>query len=155
MSEVWSGGVVANAVDVGAFILELTGGMTAMKLQKLLYYSQAWSLVWEEAPLFPDTIEAWINGPVVPGLFSKFQGKFYILPGDFPAGLGGENLTETERDNVRKVLDFYGEKNPQWLSDLTHMEKPWQDARTGLAGNERGSHEIPCASMAEYYGSLA
>ena len=145
---------MATAIDVAAYIVQEKQPITHMKLQKLVYYSQAWSLVWEEAPHFPEPIQAWVNGPVVPGLFAKFQGKFSILPGDFPAGVGGENLTETERDNIRKVLDFYGEKNPQWLSDLTHMEKPWQDARTGLAGNERGSHEIPSASMAEYYGSL-
>jgi uncharacterized phage-associated protein len=34
----------------------------ALKLQKLLYYSQAWHLVWEDTPLFTARIEAWIDG---------------------------------------------------------------------------------------------
>ena len=43
---------MATVHDVAAFILERLGSMTAMKLQKLCYYSHAWHLVWEERPLF-------------------------------------------------------------------------------------------------------
>jgi len=45
--------------DVAAYILKKQGEMSAMKLQKLVYYSQAWSLVWDEKPLFRAQIEAW------------------------------------------------------------------------------------------------
>ncbi len=57
--------------DVAAIILQECGEMTAMKLQKLVYYSQAWSLVWDDAPSFPEEIQAWANGPVVPVLYEK------------------------------------------------------------------------------------
>lgn len=52
------------------------------------------------------------------------------------------------------VLSFYGDKSPQWLSDLTHKEMPWQKAREGLLPNMRGSSVITLESMAEYYESL-
>ena len=52
--------------------------MSAMKLQKLIYYSQAWSLVWDDEPLFPERIEAWINGPVVPELYERHKGEFKV-----------------------------------------------------------------------------
>ena len=55
--------------DVAAYILKKQGEMSAMKLQKLVYYSQAWSLVWDEKPLFRAQIEAWANGPVVRSLY--------------------------------------------------------------------------------------
>jgi len=42
----------------------------------------------------------------------------------------------------------------QWLSDLTHQEDPWCNARAGIPDGERGSQEIRHAAMAEYYGSL-
>lgn len=146
---------MANAFDVAAFIVSNKQPITHMKLQKLVYYSQAWSLVWEEeAPLFTERIEAWVNGPVVPVLFSRFQGKFRIETADIPEEARGHILTDTEKGSILKVLDFYGEKSPQWLSDLSHMEKPWLDARIGLAPNERGNQEITLSSMAEYYGSL-
>ena len=54
-----------SVLDVAAYILKKLGSMTTMKLQKLVYYSQAWSLVWDEQSLFIESIEAWANGPVV------------------------------------------------------------------------------------------
>ena len=67
-----------SAHDVAAFILKESGPMTAMKLQKLVYYCQAWSLVWDEKPLFKEKIEAWANGPVVRALYEKHRGKFKV-----------------------------------------------------------------------------
>ncbi|HSS48337.1 MAG TPA: type II toxin-antitoxin system antitoxin SocA domain-containing protein, partial [Thermoanaerobaculia bacterium] len=60
--------------NVAAYILQKQGEMTAMKLQKLVYYSQAWSLVWDEEPLFAERVEAWANGPVVPDLYREHKG---------------------------------------------------------------------------------
>ncbi len=45
--------------DVAAYIIERHGRMSSMKLQKLVYYSQAWHLVWDDEPLFPERIQAW------------------------------------------------------------------------------------------------
>jgi len=60
---------MAHVEDVAIYIMEQCGPMTAMKLQKLVYYSQAWHLVWDEEPLFSDPIEAWANGPIVRSLY--------------------------------------------------------------------------------------
>lgn len=43
---------MANVFDTAKYILEQSGPMSAMKLQKLCYYSQVWSLVWDDSPLF-------------------------------------------------------------------------------------------------------
>ncbi len=143
---------LATAHDVAAYILQKKGEMTAMKLQKLAYYSQAWSLVWDEEPLFKDRIEAWANGPVITSLYSEHRGQFKVA--SWPKG-DPTNLTQTQRDSVDAVLKYYGDRSSQWLSDLTHREDPWLDARKGLGPGERGSKEISLASMAEYYASLA
>ena len=42
---------MANVFDTAKYILEQKGNMSTMKLQKLCYYAQAWSLVWDDAPL--------------------------------------------------------------------------------------------------------
>lgn len=142
---------MATVHDVAAYILEKMGCMTTMKLQKLVYYSQAWSLVWDEKPLFSSPIEAWANGPVVPELYNFHKGKFRV----FKWKKGDKvNLTQDERDTIDAVLEFYGNKRSQWLSDLTHQENPWKDARIGIAPGERGSNVITHAVLAEYYGSL-
>ncbi|MBL8173922.1 MAG: DUF4065 domain-containing protein [Bryobacterales bacterium] len=49
-----------------------------MELQKLVYYSEAWSLVWEALPLFRARIEAWANGSVVPQLYRLHRGTQMI-----------------------------------------------------------------------------
>jgi len=143
---------MANVFDVAKYILQQTGEITAIKLQKLVYYSQAWSLVWDEKPLFPERIEAWANGPVVPELYQVHKGAFAVNEAMF----GGEpkNLTKDEKETIDAVIKTYGDKPSQWLSDLTHIEEPWKNAREGLQMGERGNREISLASMAEYYGSL-
>lgn len=140
-----------NAHDVAAYILERPGKLTAMKLQKLVYYAQAWSLVWDEKPLFGEPIEAWVNGPVVRELYDQHRGLFEVE--SWPSG-DSSKLDETQRETIDAVLEFYGPKSSQWLSDLTHQEDPWREARRGLAPHERGRHEITHASLAEYYGGL-
>lgn len=47
--------------------------ITNLKLQKLLYYSQAWHLAIYDEPLFQDRIEAWVHGPVVPSVFREYR----------------------------------------------------------------------------------
>lgn len=143
---------MASVLDVAAYILSRTGRITAMKLQKLVYYSQAWSLVWDERPLFAARIEAWANGPVVPSLYAEHRGHFEVQPS---WNLGDpSNLSDEQRETVDAVLEFYGDKSSQWLSELTHREQPWIDARIGLNPGERGNHVISHAAMAEYYGGL-
>lgn len=142
-----------QAIDVAAYILKELGTMPAMKLHKLVYYSQAWSLVWDDKPIFHDRIEAWANGPVIRNLYKKHKGRFRV--GSI-RGAEWKLLNSEQRETINAVLDYYGDKSSQWLSDLTHMEAPWQEARAkaGLASGQRGNACITHASMAEYYSGL-
>ena len=137
--------------DVAAYILQKHGQMTAMKLQKLVYYSQAWALVWDEKPLFGARIEAWANGPVVPELYRLHRTSFQVST--WPQG-DAKRLTKDERETIDAVLNFYGDKSAQWLSDLTHREPPWVNARAGFAPGERGCTPITHTAMAEYYAAV-
>lgn len=142
---------MANVFDVAKYILEKQGPMTTMKLQKLVYYSQAWSLVWDEKRLFNEEIEAWASGPVVRELYDEHKGEFLISV----LGKGSiDNLRTEERETIDAVLQTYGDKPAQWLSDLTHMEKPWAEAREGIPVGQNSENEITLASMSEYYSSL-
>jgi len=142
---------MVSALDVAAFILREKGPMTTMKLQKLVYYSQAWSLVWDEEPLFSEEIQAWANGPVVPELFHAHKGLFRVdsIPDGDPSKLDAKQI-----DTIRGVLGYYGDRKSQWLSDLTHMEDPWKNARKGCPEGASSCAAISLADMAEYYGSL-
>lgn len=142
---------MARAHDVAAYIISKHAPIDAMKLQKLLYYAQAWSLVWDSKPLFASKIEAWANGPVVREVFKTYQGKYKISQ----ATSGDRNaLKPYERDTVDAILNVYSDKTGFFLSELTHREKPWMEARRGLAPGELGNQEISRAAMVEYYSSL-
>ncbi len=145
---------MANIFDVGRYITERSGEeLSAMKLQKLMYYAQAWHMVWEEEPLFDDDFQAWANGPVLPELYGRHRGMFKVSPALFPDG-DTDRLSQTERENIDKVLSFYGTKTAQWLSNLTHQEDPWLNARGGLPPGALSTELISKASIHEYYSSL-
>lgn len=144
---------MATLFDVAKYITEQTGEVSAMKLQKLMYYAQAWNLVWEEEALFPNDFQAWANGPVLPTLYARHRGMFKVDASLFSEA-NSANLTEAERGNVDKVLAFYGDKTAQWLSNLTHQENPWLEARGEMPVGASSEAIIPQAALHEYYSSL-
>lgn len=141
-----------NVFDVAKYILKKTGPISAMKLQKLVYYSQAWSLVWDEKPLFPERIEAWANGPVVRKLFEAHKGKFIVNERHFAGNT--RKFTAEQRNTMDAVVEYYGSRDPQWLSDLTHMEAPWRKAREGVPDGVRSGAVIKHSEMHVYYSHL-
>ncbi len=143
---------MANVYDTAKYILERSGEMSTMKLQKLCYYAQVWSLVWDDMPLFQEDFQAWANGPVCPELFYKTQGKYSVIASDETGGEG--DLSENQRDTVERVLKHYGEHDAQWLSQLMHMEDPWIIARKGIPAGIGCNNIITKESMAIYYGGL-
>ena len=73
-------GQAVKVFDVAAYIIKQIGVVPATKLHKLVYYSQAWSLVWDELPLFREPIEAWANGPVVRSLYARHGVGCFLSP---------------------------------------------------------------------------
>lgn len=146
---------MANVFDVAEYILGATGHMTAMKLELLVYYCQAWHMVWTEQPLFYDKIEAQRNGPVVSSLFARHKGHFKLHPGFFSPSV---QLTKDERAVIDKVVAYYGHRDSHWLSQLAHMEDPWKNARS-IHPHEDHHHnqsaeEISQSAIFAYYSSL-
>ena len=145
---------IVSVFDVAQYVLlRLVEPCTTMKLHKLLYYCQAWYLVWEDKPLFKENIEAWANGPVIRELFNFHQGMYWATSDQLTLG-NPSRLNDVQREDINNVLAFYGNKTSQWLIDQTHIEAPWQNARKGLLPNERGNRIIPLEAMSEYYSSL-
>lgn len=140
-----------SVLDVAAHLQARSGALTAMQLQKLVYYAQAWSLVWDGVPLFSEPIEAWQNGPIVDALYQQHRGQRVLrhpLPGD-PARLSPDQVA-----TVDAVLAFYGGRSGEWLSELTHRERPWQAARGQSPPSARSRTTIGHDAMAEYYRQL-
>lgn len=143
---------MASVEDVAAYVVKKLGALSAMKLQKLVYYCQAWHLAWHGKPMFRARIEAWTQGPVVRKLYTRHRGEYLVteqMIGGDPAA-----LDENERKTVDSVLAFYGDKSPVYLSELTHWELPWKNARTGLPDDAACDREISLESMESYYSRL-
>ena len=123
-------------------------------LQKLVYYCQAWFYVTNDKKiLFPDTIEAWVHGPVVPNIFRKYTAYGWSpLTLDNVSTTNFEKLTKAEKDLIDEVYDVYGKLDAEYLEALTHREDPWTIARGSLLPYETSKNEITIESMGEYYG---
>lgn len=139
---------MAHVFDVARYILERQGPVTTLKLQKLVYYVQSWAIA-KGGPIFNDAIKAWVQGPVVPALFHEHKGLRQVTAADMTAR--GTGLTDQQRAHIDGVLAYYGNLPPKYLSEMTHFERPWKDARA--EGNQRGheSPTIPVAAMREFY----
>lgn len=137
---------MATAIDVAKYILEKKiPGMTTMKLQKLTFYSQAYSLAWTEEALFEDDIFAWKNGPVIYNLFNQHRGIYLINSRDLKEG-NSRNLTEHQKIIVDSIVDQLGTLSADQLRERTHKEDPWINAR------RRGTNEkITKETLREYY----
>ena len=139
--------------DVANYILGKTGTITSMKMQKLVYYSQAWSLAWDDEPLFNEDFQAWANGPVCPELFKEHKGLFR-LPAEFFNSYANASFSELQIETIDIVLKDYSALTPQELSNLTHRERPWIEARGDTPPG------MPCESiidkdvMRDYYAGL-
>lgn len=100
--------------------------MTHLKLQKLLYYCQAYALGLYGEPLFDDNIEAWKNGLVVRSVYKEYSkyGRSCIPHVDSREF----NLDERTKNVAGLVTQDKGRYAAWALRDLTHDEEPWQVA---------------------------
>ncbi len=131
---------MANVLDVAKYILLNEDGISTFKLQKLVYYAQAWSVTLNQEPLFPEKVLAWENGPVVKELFLQHKKFFTIHFDDLEFG-DADNLTVTQKNLVDRVLAYYGNMKTDELVALTHKEDPWKHA----------DEEISIPAMIRYY----
>ena len=139
---------------IAACILNEMGSLTTMKLQKLVYYSQAHHLVFFDSPLFAEAIEAWANGPVVRSLYELHRGEFVVKAG-FLGEDRIEGLPSDAQRSVRAAISALGSMTGAQLSDLTHAEAPWLEARRGLGPYDRSSEVIGTDRMRAYYSAPA
>ncbi|MVT11846.1 Panacea domain-containing protein [Chitinophaga tropicalis] len=141
--------------------------ITPLKLQKVLYYSQAWHLVFfEKHSLFNEAPEAWVNGPVYRTIYNKYSKNWFKnnpLTPVLPEGvtffdrlneiLEVLQLEEDQQACVDAVLMKYGFMEQEKLVYLTHAELPWNEARKGLGILQRSDKKISLETMYSYYKS--
>lgn len=122
-----------------------------LKLQKLMYYAQAWNLAFCKKPLFKAKFEAWVHGPVIPELFRRFKEHRWstiIVP--------VTPVKDPElREYLGKILRAYGKYGASQLEQLSHDESPWKDARDGTPPEVPSNAHISDESMKIFYTRMA
>ncbi|MCX4518900.1 DUF4065 domain-containing protein [Streptomyces anulatus] len=146
---------MATVHDVAAYILVKAAPMSAMKLQKLCYFSYGYHLAWEDRPLFAERFEAWANGPVAPDLYSKHRGRFELKRGDIDGN--PTELDDQERESVDIVLENMKVYSAHELSEMTHRTGPWVQARERAQAPdlERSDGPLLDEEIADFFGALA
>jgi uncharacterized phage-associated protein len=140
--------LAANAHDVAAAVLARLGRMETMRLQKLVYYSQAWHLAALDAPLFPDTIHAWRDGPVTRTLWEQHSRQRTVA--SWPAG-DVDRLSDKSAALIGLVCQVYGDLSGDDLSELTHGELPWRQARQGIPDDRSSRAVIRHEDLKSFY----
>lgn len=120
-------------------------GITNLKLQKVLYFAQAYYLSKVGKPLFYDDIEAWEYGPVVPDVYHKFKSK-----GSNPIICEEDKsiLADEDKETLKKIWGTFGGYSASKLVDIAHAHTPWKEA------NGSSSKVISHKAIREYYTPL-
>lgn len=125
--------------------------ITNKKLQKLLYYVQAWSAALNNKKVYDDRIEAWVHGPAIKSVYLAFQ-AFGANPikKDVDESIVAQ-ISEEAKTVIDQVWDIYKKYDADYLEYLTHSEKPWQEARASLEPHVSSENEISFESMRAFY----
>ena len=101
--------------DVAKYFLSLCNDeesgdlISNLKIQKLVYYAQGFSLAINNKPLFKEKIQAWTHGPVVPQLYNKYK--------DYGSGalpttnldIDFDKFSDEDKELLDDVYDVYGQ----------------------------------------------
>jgi uncharacterized phage-associated protein len=143
---------LTTAKDAGHFIIgfcrEHGDSISNLKLQKLLYYAQAWSLAILDKPLFNDEIEAWVHGPVVPSVWREFR-PWSWQP--IMQKISKPEISARVERHLKEVIAAYGHLSAYQLETLTHEEKPWRNARKGIPNDVSCNEVISTTDMKKFY----
>lgn len=151
-----------DSLLLSEYILQRGGAMSHLKLQKLLFYIQAFHLAYFGREIIDDDFEAWLHGPVSRKVFNKIKDLSILyseIAHDPSEWIDGKTpdvqieaiLTEDQKDVVDTVIAEYGKMTSTALENLSHSEAPWINARAGYGIADKCNVVIPKEVMRDYY----
>lgn len=155
-----------SALDIARFVINYSNRsnspITNLKLQKLLYFIQAYFITKLNRPCFKDDIEAWSLGPVVPSVYHEFKnyGAGYIpyIKAYFDMSHGSssfmhvfnpDNISRSDQECIQTIVDNLSKYSASTLVTITHDQEPWKKAF------EYGYKVIPLLSIKNYFEKLS
>jgi uncharacterized phage-associated protein len=149
-----------DSKDLALVLLAKAGPMSHLKLQKLLYYVEAWHLAILDESIVTDQFRAWMHGPVSTKVWHHFKdanspvfNTIEIDPATAESALdmARRSLKPEQFSLIEDVLREYGKLNAYELEAQTHSESPWLKARVGTAPDESSNAIIAKEAMKKFY----
>ncbi len=149
-----------DSIALAKLILAKLGPTPHLKLQKLLYYVEAWHLACFNESITEDDFKAWMHGPVSTKVWHAFKDakspvfnaiKISAAEAKRAVTSAKDILMPEQLSLVDDVLKEYGGLNAYELESLTHSEKPWANARKGVPADEASTNVISKATMSKFY----
>lgn len=115
-------------------------GISNLKLQKILYFIQAYFLICSDRTCFYEKIEAWDFGPVVPEVYKRYKqyGSMDIhgIPEEEPY------LCQNDKERINEVVDNFADYSATDLVEITQKQVPWIEAYESKRNNEISTDSI-------------
>lgn len=151
-----------NINDVVDYIIaqhsDEPGSLSILKLQKLMYYVQAWHLAYGKGPLFEGKFQAWVHGPVNRQIYDRFKDSHslfaWLTEKDISKNFDAQKLDAEGVAHINEILEAYGDLSGTQLEAMSHSEKPWIEARGERKSHERCETEIREDTMKSFYADL-
>ena len=142
-----------KALDAANFFVDLArskqADMTNLRVNKLLYFAQGWSLARTGSPLFADEIEARDLGPVVPEVYRTFTPCGRSCIRDTSADYDYNRISSEEIDLLLDVSNHYEKYSTSYLVDMSHeTDGPWKANYI-----EHGNNIIPKEQLKTFFSS--
>lgn len=129
----YSAYAVANAFVQRALDGKLPN-LSPMKLQKLMYFAQAWHIkvMPDHQPFLDDNFSRWTHGPVIPSIYHEFKAFGYnkitrpattlsMNGGNYSANI--PTIPESDQNSwglIDAIIQRYGNLSATTLSEMTH-----------------------------------
>ena len=152
---VYASDPVADQTAIANFLLfesrERGENLTKLKLQKLLFYADAWNLALKDTELFSEQFQAWVHGPVLVSQYHRFK-DYRWLP--ITQDIDCPNLPEPLAKHLSEIVDVFGCETAVALELMTHREKPWLEARGDTPPTEPSNARISKVTMRDFYRTI-
>ncbi|MFD1210752.1 Panacea domain-containing protein [Arthrobacter sp. GCM10027362] len=143
-----------DAFDVAATLLSRANGnrLSALKLQKLTFYSFGWFAHLTGERLFKENFFALPKGPIVSELYSAHSGQDHVTLEGLQDNL--QRSLQVQEDYAAEVIDAvfetYGRYNQYDLVEMTHLEQPWRQA-WHAPGRRGKSAPLPSDHIVDFF----
>ncbi|UWQ16255.1 Panacea domain-containing protein [Jannaschia sp. M317] len=126
--------------------------LTPLKLQKLMFYADAWHMALYGSEITSERFQAWVHGPVALSQYHRFK-EYRWRP--ILDDIERPDFSQATAQHLCEIVDVFGVETGPALEVMTHQEQPWIEARGGIPDDQPSNAFIDKTTTKEFYASLA